>query len=363
MVRLATSDAFDANGTLVDVELLRPARWVADRRLIAGGGIDLWLSEIEVRGSGKVISIEPFGELESSSGRVVTGRFKTLRPSELVEVRFADGSTLAGTPNHPLWSLQAGDWTGLGELSPGDQVQAADGPLSVTSVMPLASFESVYNIEVDGEHVYQAGDAGILVHNSTPFDCKKYIELKGKKQRGEDLSPEDSKLLDDLEASKPSFESINTELKDLQKKLQDGDSLSPEEVASLQKKIRDLEEMRESFAPVSGLKNATRLTPDELLTGQRLEQLLGKGLRESPHVGAEYIDDLGRAYDALGGLNASKFWNESKFLNSIRKHLLKSDVTTVIDLTGFTPQQIAAVQKYLATLSPEQLAKIIRIGF
>ena len=116
-------------------------------------------------------------------------------------------------------------------------------------------------------------------------------------------------------------------------------------------------------APVSGLKNAMRLSPDELLTGQRLEQLLGKGLRESPHVGAEYIDDLGRAFDALGGLNASKFWNEGKFLNSIRKHLLKSDVTTVIDLTGFTPQQIVAVQKFLGTLSPEELAKIIRIGF
>jgi len=114
---------------------------------------------------------------------------------------------------------------------------------------------------------------------------------------------------------------------------------------------------------VSGLKNATRLSPDELLTGQRLEQLLGKGLRESPHVGAEYLDDLGRAYDAVGGLNASKFWNESKFINSIRKHLLKSNDFTVIYMTGFTAQQIAAVQKYLGTLSSEHLAKIIRIGF
>jgi hypothetical protein len=31
-----------------------------------GGGIDLWLTEIDVRGIGKVLSIEPFGELEQS---------------------------------------------------------------------------------------------------------------------------------------------------------------------------------------------------------------------------------------------------------------------------------------------------------
>ena len=42
---------------------------------------------------------------------------------------------------------------------------------------------------------------------------------------------------------------------------------------------------------------------DELRIGQRLDQLLGKVLRESPHVGAEYIDDLGRAYDALCGFH------------------------------------------------------------
>jgi len=122
-----------ANGALVEVELLRPGRWVIDKNLHPGGGIDLWLTEIDVRGSGKVLSIEPFGELEQSSGRVVTGRFKTVRPSELVEVRFADGSKLAGTPNHPVWSLSANDWTGLGELGEGEQVQSAGGSFRRTT--------------------------------------------------------------------------------------------------------------------------------------------------------------------------------------------------------------------------------------
>jgi hypothetical protein len=44
-------------------------------------------------------------------------------------------------------------------------------------------------------------------------------------------------------------------------------------------------------------------------------------------------------------------------------HLLKSNNFTVIDLTGFTAEHIAAVKKHLATLKPEQLARIIKVGF
>jgi RHS repeat-associated protein len=121
--------------------------------------------------------------------------------------------------------------------------------------------------------------------------------------------------------------------------------------------------VKDVVAPKSGLGGATRLTPEELVTGQRLESQLGKTLRESPHIGAEYVDDLGRSYDALGTPNASKFWSQKKFLASIDGHLLKSNDFTVIDLTGFTPAQIAAVNSHLATLTTAQLARIIRIGF
>ena len=49
---------------------------------------------------------------------------------------------------------------------------------------------------------------------------------------------------------------------------------------------------------------------------------------ESEHVGAEYIDNLGRTYDAVGQPGASQFWNEEQFLKSIDDHLLKSNDTT-----------------------------------
>jgi hypothetical protein len=114
---------------------------------------------------------------------------------------------------------------------------------------------------------------------------------------------------------------------------------------------------------VGTVSNATRLSDAELETGKRLSRKLGVPLRQSTHEGEEFVDPAGKTYDAYGELGASKHWNEAEFMNGIRRHLLKSNDFTVIDLTGFTPEQIAAVERYLGTLPPGQLAKIIRIGF
>jgi hypothetical protein len=108
---------------------------------------------------------------------------------------------------------------------------------------------------------------------------------------------------------------------------------------------------------------ATRLTEAEQATMGRLEQKLGIQVSQSPHIGAEYVDALGRSYEQIGDPMASKFWNENKFIASIDRHLLKSNDFLVIDLTGFTTEQIQAVERYLATLPKETLDKIIRIGF
>ena len=114
----------------------------------------------------------------------------------------------------------------------------------------------------------------------------------------------------------------------------------------------------------SGLTGAKRLRPDELATGRRLEHLLGRRLRESGHEGADFVDDFGRTFDALGGGSlASQFFKPQEFFDSIRGHLLKSNDFTVIDLTGFTSSQIAQVRTFLNGLSQSELDRIIRIGF
>jgi hypothetical protein len=112
-----------------------------------------------------------------------------------------------------------------------------------------------------------------------------------------------------------------------------------------------------------GISNATRLSPAEQATATRLQQKLGRPLKESPHVGAEYVDDLGRTYDALGDPAASRFWDEQAFTRSIDAHLLKSNDFTVIDMTGFTAEQAQTVAAYVDALTSDQQRKIIRIGF
>jgi hypothetical protein len=110
--------------------------------------------------------------------------------------------------------------------------------------------------------------------------------------------------------------------------------------------------------------DATRLSAEEQETAGRLKQRFpDREFRESDHGAAEYVDDQGRRYDALGSPGASTFWNEKEFLYSIDSHLLKSNDFTVIDLTGFKPEQVNAVRDYLDGLPAVAQSKIIRIGF
>jgi CdiA C-terminal tRNase domain len=112
-----------------------------------------------------------------------------------------------------------------------------------------------------------------------------------------------------------------------------------------------------------GIPNATRLTAAEQATAARLQAQRGVTLQESTHLGAEYVDDMGRTYDALGNPRASQFWNEAEFLESIDSHLLKANDFTVLDLTGFPEVQKAVVRRFVNGLPQASQAKIIRIGF
>lgn len=100
-----------------------------------------------------------------------------------------------------------------------------------------------------------------------------------------------------------------------------------------------------------GIAGITRLDPDELNTGLRLldeKPDLGLQLSESPHEGAEFVDQFGNTYDAMGKPAAYQNWNPWQFFRSISTHLLKANTFTVIDLTGASAAQAAAIQAYVA---------------
>ena len=174
--RLLSAEIEREDGAQVEVELLRPVTWIEEQGFTPGVRIYLRLEELNVAGWATIRAVAPCPTLSNGHGNLVTGRFVTRGATNLVEATFSDGlnepTILNGTSIHPVWSLDRLDWVPLGELAIGEQVYSNDGPLSLVARTSRNQPTDVYNIEVDCEHVYQVGNAGILVHNQ----CAEVIE-------------------------------------------------------------------------------------------------------------------------------------------------------------------------------------------
>jgi len=127
------------------------------------------LPELEVSGLALVTAIDDCPPIACGEGSVVTARFVTREVHVVasVDVLGADGTveTITGTTIHPVWSVDRQSWVPLAELTDGETLQGLDGLAVVLSVTLSRVSQPVYNIEVHGEHVYQVGELGVLVHN------------------------------------------------------------------------------------------------------------------------------------------------------------------------------------------------------
>ena len=139
--------------------------------------LPLNLPELEVSGLALVTAIDDCPPIADGEGSVVTARFVTREVHVVasVDVLGADGTveTITGTTIHPVWSVDRQEWVPLAELSDGETLQGLDGLAVVLSVALSRVSQPVYNIEVHGEHVYQVGELGVLVHNV--LDCVGWV--------------------------------------------------------------------------------------------------------------------------------------------------------------------------------------------
>ena len=160
------------DGGVVDAELIRPRSWVESNGIRAGQLLPLNIAELQVAGFAHVTAIEPCPMIADGEGSVITGRFVTRQVDVIarVEILGADGSieVLEGTTIHPIWSLDRNDWVPLGELERGEQLSGQAGFATVLNLTILNRPTGVYNVEVHGEHVYEVGVLGVLVHNVCP---------------------------------------------------------------------------------------------------------------------------------------------------------------------------------------------------
>ncbi len=132
------------------------------------------------------------------NGNVVTGTFHH-QSRESLNLRVSGSSDQIGvTSNHPIWSATRRQFVPAGELRVGEDLQTLDGGAClVTSITPRGPPEPVYNIEVNGQHVYHVGELGVLVHNKRlgrpgsairEFDVRPLSAFRGPGTVGDNLT-------------------------------------------------------------------------------------------------------------------------------------------------------------------------------
>ena len=82
------------------------------------------------------------------------------------------------TATHPFWSADRQAFVEAGNLLLQERLKGIDGQeYRLTSIVPRAGPETVYNLEVAIDHVYYVGQNGLLAHNM----CAKAADDAAKK--------------------------------------------------------------------------------------------------------------------------------------------------------------------------------------
>jgi hypothetical protein len=155
--------SFVKDGQEFLMSFLRPASVVEG--LSAGDTMDISVMELEVRGSARVLAIEPCPPIEDGPGSVVTGAFNS-ETVDLYKLKVQGlDEPIEVTGNHPIFSEDRHDFVPTSSLSGGEQLRTRIGTAMVESVERKYGQWTVYNLEVDEAHRYYVTEKTILVHN------------------------------------------------------------------------------------------------------------------------------------------------------------------------------------------------------
>ena len=167
-VRLDLIPSDDTFGSDPRLSLLRPASWLAQQREVteADDLLYLELGEIEMRGWMRISALSTLGKPTHRSGRTVLATVSRLS-NDVYEVSFVEGGEpLRGTGLHPLYSLDRDEWVRVRDLLVGERLQTAEGAVTVEALEKVRGVYRVYNLEVEGDHEYLVGEAGVRAHNN-----------------------------------------------------------------------------------------------------------------------------------------------------------------------------------------------------
>ncbi len=141
--------------------------------LVVGSTVEVDLPEHGISGLFTVTAILPCPTPNPGDGFLVTTKF-IHENAEILDLRIEGSDEPIGTTaSHPFWSEDRQQFVAAGDLQVGENLLLADDTtrqLFSSTLRPTR--ENVYNIEIDGEHVFYVGNDGVLVHNTCPYGAK-----------------------------------------------------------------------------------------------------------------------------------------------------------------------------------------------
>jgi len=139
--------------------------WLSRNNVEVDGQVWLDLDHMGVWGWALVTAVEACPQLATGPGRRVMGTFKYSRGRVYDLQVEGEPKPIRVTGAHPFWSPDRNGWVAVQDLQSGERLLGLHGPVKVIGLALRAEEEPVYNIEVDGDHVYRVGEQGLLVHN------------------------------------------------------------------------------------------------------------------------------------------------------------------------------------------------------
>jgi len=153
------------SGKRLYATLLRPREWIKEELDPETNTLELDLPELGAEGPARVLRIGPCPPIASGNGHIVTATFKHEPDGGLLTLTIGNDA-IGCTANHPFWSEDRQAFVEAGQLREGERVRTRlEQVASVVSIKPRPPTAWVYNLEVQGEHVYEVGPGGVLVHN------------------------------------------------------------------------------------------------------------------------------------------------------------------------------------------------------
>ena len=148
------------------ITLLRPVKWIERTPKNNEGQVRIELHEMGVSGWADLVAVKPCPPIQPGKGRVVLmtiNHDNTFLYQLNLESR---GPPMKVTGYHPLFSESRQQWVQVYDLSEGEELRTQHGVTQITEKRRIAGRYEVYNLEVEADHRYYAGDQRVLAHNT-----------------------------------------------------------------------------------------------------------------------------------------------------------------------------------------------------